>query len=160
MLLSARMLVSVKDVNSYREVSEVQGRAGSTIDVSLQLIDEETGRRFIPATGATLAVGIRSIDVHKRLVKSATNPFPDDRSIWRFSIDARDGIDAPVVPNGPITDWSLVIPPGTTFDINADIRDIGMVGTFSLMLTLTEGQVVTTGLVKRALCIYPQNQSV
>lgn len=145
MLLSARLLADVANVNNFRTVNQIEARAGSTIPVYFQLIDASadrgntpSGRRFVPASNSTLSVAIKSVYPHKQLVFPATNPFPEDRSIWKFTIQPSDGKVAPVSAGGPIIDWSNLVPIGEPFDFNVAITDFGMVGTFGLIFTLTE----------------------
>jgi hypothetical protein len=145
MLLSAQLLADVCDVNRYRTVNQVESRAGSTIDVYFRLVDREAdkdasppGRRFIPAANSTLVVSLKSVYPRKQLAFPATNPFPEDRSIWKFTISPNDGKLAPAPGGGPIIDYSNLVPIGEPFDFNVAITDYGMVGTFGLILTLTE----------------------
>jgi hypothetical protein len=129
MLLSARILNDVANVNNFEYAQVGQFTKGEASSVYFQLIDttldgalkgfEPSGRRYMPATGATLSVVVTSIDDAKRITRVATNPFPEDRSIWRLDFLSTDTI----------------------------------VGTASLQLTLTEGSVVRKGLVKNALRI-------
>ena len=129
MLLSARFLNDVANVNSFEYAQVGQFTKGEATSVYFQLIDESldgalrgfapAGRRYIPATGATLSVVVNSIDDGKKITRAATNPFPDDRSIWKLDFLATDTIS----------------------------------GTASLQLTLTEGAVIRKGLVKNGLRI-------
>lgn len=129
MLLSARFLNDVANVNSFEYAQVGQFTEGEATSIYFQLIDASldgalkgfapAGRRYIPATGATLSVVVNSIDDGKKITRVATNPFPDDRSIWKLDFLATDTIS----------------------------------GTASLQLTLTEGAVVRKGLVKNGLRI-------
>jgi hypothetical protein len=129
MLLSARFLNDVANVNSFEYAQVGQFTRGEAASVYFQLIDDSldgalkgfapSGRRYIPATGATLSVVVNSIDDAKKITRVATNPFPDDRSIWKLDFLTTDKID----------------------------------GTATLQLTLTEGSVVRKGLVKNGLRI-------
>ena len=145
MLLSAQMLQDVTDVNHFRAVNQVAATAGSTIDVYFRLVDRDAdtnlnppGRRYIPAVNCTLAVGIRSVYPNKQLLFPATNPFPQDTSIWYFRITPNDGKFAPAPGGGPIIDYSNLIPIGAPFNFNVSLSDFGMVGTFGLNMILTE----------------------
>lgn len=145
MLLSAQLLADVADVNRYRIVNQVESRAGSTVDVFFRLIDRDAdrdlnppGRRYVPAANSTLAVSLKSVYPRKQLAFPATTPFPEDRSIWKFSISPNDGKVAPGPGGGPIIDWSNLVPIGEPFDFNVSITDFGMVGTFGLIMTLVE----------------------
>lgn len=129
MLLSARFLNDVANVNSFEYAQVGQFTKGEAASIYFQLIDESldgalkgfqpAGRRYVPATGATLSVVVNSIDNAKKITRVATNPFPDDRSIWKLDFLATDTIS----------------------------------GTATLQLTLTEGLVIRKGLVKNGLRI-------
>lgn len=129
MLLSARFLNDVANVNSFEYAQVGQFTRGEAASVYFQLIDasldgalrgfEPSGRRYIPATGATLSVVVNSIDDGKKITRFATNPFPNDTSIWKLDFLPTDKID----------------------------------GTATMQLTLTEGSVVRKGLVKNGLRI-------
>jgi hypothetical protein len=156
MLLSAQILSDVADVNRYRVIPQVEARAGSTIEVYLRLVNREAdkelnppGRRFIPAPNSTLIVNLRSVYARKQLAYQCSIPFPEDRSIWKFVISANDGRFAPAPGGGPIIDYSNLVPLGQPFDFNTIITDQGMVGTFGLILTLTEnpGMTATASLL-------------
>jgi hypothetical protein len=145
MLLSVQLLVDVADVNRFRTVSQLESRAGSTIDVYMRLVDREAdkdynppGRRFVPAPYSTLVASLKSAYPRKQLAFPCSTPFPDDRSIWHFQIQPNDGKLAPAPGGGPIIDYSNLIPLGEPFDFNVSVTDFGMVGTFGITLTLTE----------------------
>jgi hypothetical protein len=129
MILSARFLNDVNNINSFQTVEVGQFTEGDSASVFFQLIDSTLdlankgfnppGRRFIPATGATLQVIVDSIDDSKKITRSATNPFPDDRSIWKLDFLASDKIS----------------------------------GTANFQLVLTEGSAVRRGVVKSGMRI-------
>lgn len=129
MLLSARFLNDVANVNSFENAQVGEFTQGEAASVYFQLIDASVdgpmkgfspaGRRYIPATGATLSVVVNNIDDGVKITRVAVNPFPDDRSIWRLDFLTTDKIS----------------------------------GTATLQLTLTEGSVVRKGLVKNGLRI-------
>lgn len=100
MLLSARPLVDVTTVNSFEFATTIQATEGDTIDLYFQLLDKSldlptegfmpSGRRFVPATGATLQVVLQSIDGAKTITRYAQQPFSQDQSIWRLPILSTD----------------------------------------------------------------------
>ena len=100
MILSARPLIDVASVNIYRPAPVWQFTENDPVSLYFQLVDTaldtETegftpaGRRYIPATGATMSVTLDSIDMIKSLTRSATNPYSDDRSIWLLQLLATD----------------------------------------------------------------------
>ncbi len=130
MLLSARILNNVSDVNSFEYATECKFTEGDTLYIYFQLIDlnkdlnlKPPGRRFIPASGATLTATVHNIDASKILVKTATQPYASDTSIWRFQVTAADVLR----------------------------------GTYSIKLALTESSVVTRGVIKSGLSVEPQS---
>jgi hypothetical protein len=130
MLLSARFLNDVANVNSFEYALVAEFTEGDPASVYFQLIDASldkaidgfvpSGRRYVPASGATLQVTVESIDDSKEIVRLATQPFANDGSIWKVDFLATDKIR----------------------------------GTANLRLRLTEGAVVRTGLVKSGLRIH------
>lgn len=103
MFLSARMLNSVVNVNSFDYADSVEFSQGDTIDCYFQLIDaskdkpiqnwKPAGRRFMPASGATLSVRVDNIDDNVAIQRSAVQAFPtSDPSIWKVSIVGSDVI--------------------------------------------------------------------
>jgi hypothetical protein len=102
MLLSARALVDVASANSFEHSEVLEFTVGDAGDVYFQLVDASLdksvhgyvppGRRYIPASGATLQCTVESIDDAKKIVRYATAPFAGDQSIWKLSFLATDTI--------------------------------------------------------------------
>lgn len=100
MLLSARILVDVASANVFRHAEAAQFTEGDGPTVYFQLLDKSldradegfnpTGRRYMPAAGATLQVTIGGIDTAKTVIRSATQPFPLDPSIWAVTLMSTD----------------------------------------------------------------------
>lgn len=132
MLLSARPLKDVSDVNSFQHDLQLAWTQGDALDVYFQLIDASLdrpdqgfnpgGRRFCPADGATLSVVLENLDDEKKITRAATQPFEGDSSIWKLTINATDKIR----------------------------------GTPHMRLTLTEGAVVTRGKASMLFRIHSQ----
>lgn len=129
MLLSARLLNNVANVNSFDYSTESRFTEGDALTIYLQLVDvnkdsnlKPAGRRYTPATGSTLQVTVQNLNSAKTLVKTATQPFTGDNSIWSFTVGATDGLK----------------------------------GTYTLQLQLTESSVITRGTVKNALAVESQ----
>src|SRR5512133_3763167 len=129
MLLSARPLNSVNDVNHFDTVTVLEMTQGDTSDIYLQLVDvsvdksfDPSGRRYMPLAGATLQVTIQDIDSGTTIVASATQPFANDTSIWRVTHNVGAGVDLSA-----------------------------LIGTYALKLKLTEGPNVKYGFVSQAL---------
>lgn len=130
MLLSVRPLNAVASVNIYEAVDAVQLNQGDGSKVYFQLIDEmqdreahgfnPAGRRYMPASGATLQVTLQNINNAKQITRAAIMAFPsDDRSIWYLQLLSTDTL----------------------------------AGTCDMLLTLTEGAVVTHGRAKAVVLI-------
>ena len=96
MLLSARPLRDVADVNHFRIADQWQFSQGDSAPLYLQLIDksldlaEEGGkppfRRYVPQAGSSLQITFESLDLAKRIIRYATQPFPQDGSIWKITL--------------------------------------------------------------------------
>lgn len=133
MLLSARVLRDVANVNSFDYADAFQFTEGDATVLYIQLCDmtvetakegfSPPGRRYMPAVAATLSVIIENIDTAKKITRSATQPFSQDASIWSIPILATDAIR----------------------------------GTSNLRLVLTESGVVTRGTVKNAISVQGQD---
>ena len=130
MLLSARLFNDCQSVNSWENAAVIEFSQGDPTTAFFQLIDQSldraidgfnpSGRRYVPATGATLKCVVESIDSAKAITRLATQPFASDPSIWSLGFIASDLIQ----------------------------------GTCNLRLTLTEGSVVRSGIVKCAFRIH------
>lgn len=100
MFLGGRMLKNVQNVNSWEVANEVKLREGNAATVYFQITDEEQasdlmngfGLRYMPASGSTMNVTISSINSANVLNKIATQPFPQDSSIWQFNILSTDKV--------------------------------------------------------------------
>ena len=100
MRLSARPLIDVANVNVFRPATVWQFTESDASYLYFQLIDESLdtaaegfnppGRRYCPVSGATLSVTFTSVDVLKELARSATQPFTEDKSIWRVQTLSTD----------------------------------------------------------------------
>lgn len=138
MLLSARILDQVLDVNHYTPVNQVTWVQGDTVNFYFQLIDASrplvgvdpanpTGFRYVPAVGATLQVMIQNLDDTKKISRFASQPFANDTSIWVL----------PILPT-----------------------DTFLRGTPSLQLILNEGGKLTSCTIQQAVMIKYANQSL
>jgi len=117
MLLSARILNNVADVNHFETVVSLEVVQGDAPDIYITLVDASVEkhnvppyRRYVAPTGSTLKVVLQDIDSSVTLTKYATRPFSGDQSIWKVS-----------------------------YTQPADVASIaGMAGTYALKLTLTQ----------------------
>lgn len=100
MLLSARMINDVSGVNAFTPVSVLEFTEGDAPTIYFQLVDlskdkseqgfNPPGRRYIPASGATLQCAIVHPDDTKKLTRFATQPFVQDGSIWALTLTTTD----------------------------------------------------------------------
>jgi hypothetical protein len=100
MLLSARMLKDVASVNSFESDTQLSWMEGDSVTIYFQLIDltldkvdqgfMPAGRRYVPASGATLSVVLENINDAKTLTRFASQPFVNDGSIWSVTILSTD----------------------------------------------------------------------
>jgi hypothetical protein len=96
------MLQDVASVNSYELTEEVEFTQGDTVDIYFQLVDASldkavkgfvpSGRRYVPAAGATLSVKLDNIDDNIQVTRAASQPFANDSSIWKVSVLSTDRI--------------------------------------------------------------------
>jgi len=96
------MLKDVQNVNSFEADTELNWTEGDTLDIYFQLVDLSldrpdqgfmpSGRRYVPASGATLSCVLENLDDAKKLTRTATQPFAQDGSIWKLSILATDKV--------------------------------------------------------------------
>lgn len=115
MLLSARMLVDVGGVNSWEYSQAVEFSEGDAPQVHFQLIDSSLdrhlvpkGRRYMPASGATLEVTLDNLDDEKKVVRSATQPFSQDPSIWRIQLLTTDKVRGTTTMRLKLTEGTTV----------------------------------------------------
>lgn len=122
MLLSARFLQDVQNVNSFRYVIQPSLMEGDAATIYFQLIDASldramegfspAGRRYMPVTAATLSCVLVNIDQTIQITRAATQPYTQDKSIWTLPILATDGIKGTVTLQLALTEPA--VPSGTT----------------------------------------------
>lgn len=101
MLLSCRILENYVNVNSFEYATEATFTQGDATDVYVQLIDASLdresqgfypgGRRYVPATGATLSIMVDTLDDAKKVTRACTQ-VTGDGSIWRLQFLATDPV--------------------------------------------------------------------
>jgi hypothetical protein len=116
MLLSCRFLNDVAGVNTFQYASQVEVAAGDGQTVYFQLIDASldrpdqgfspSGRRYMPASSSTLLVTLANVDDAKKLVRTATQPFPQDPSIWSIPLLSTDPLKGTVFMQAVLTEPS------------------------------------------------------
>jgi hypothetical protein len=98
MRLGLVILSPFSTLNNLQHLNQASVSQGDTADVYFQLVDMDTiserfqrGIRYMPASGATMQVTMKSINDANTVAKAATMAFPsDDRSIWKFSLSAAE----------------------------------------------------------------------
>lgn len=90
MLLSAKFLVDVADVNDFDYAPSVDFTEGDAFNVYFQLVDTSRDLRYMPAVGALLTATIDNIDDAKKIARACTQPFAQDPSIWQLTVFATD----------------------------------------------------------------------
>lgn len=102
MQLSLRFLTDVSSVNSWEPVYSVELYSGDSQTLHFQLTDASldraeqgfrpAGRRYVPPAGSFLKVTFMNLDDAKKVVRSATQPYAQDPSIWSVPILSSDPI--------------------------------------------------------------------
>jgi hypothetical protein len=106
MRLSITPLQDAQGVNDFIYATEIRSTVGDATELYFQLSDAEKnltqhgynpgGMRYIPAAGATLQVTLKNIDNRKQFTRFATQPFPQDLSIWKVPVLATDPVSGTV----------------------------------------------------------------
>jgi len=125
MLLAGRFLTGVANVNTFDGVApSISMNAGDTQGLYFQLVDASvdrkeqgfspSGRRYIPASGATVSVAFTNTDTGPdvcvtefggsrinpsapaNITRSASNPFAQDTSIWMVQLLGTDSLKGTV----------------------------------------------------------------
>lgn len=103
MKLSAKFLKNVSNINTFQYVNQWDISEGSANRLYFQIIDKlKDDLRFITqATTYSVSVTFLSIDTSAEIVKSATQAFADDKSIWYIDLTASE------VPNSGAVKFSI-----------------------------------------------------
>jgi hypothetical protein len=106
MKLSVTVLDDVEDVNDYHYATQAESTVGDATQLYFQLSDATKnlgqhgfnpgGLRYMPVAGATLQVTFKNIDNRKQFTRFATQPFPQDLSIWKVPVLATDPVSGTV----------------------------------------------------------------
>lgn len=136
MRLSARMLKNVVDVNHWQHSSQAYVSEGQPNDIFIQLIDLDWSTKDSPEqsaafpqfpvryisqdAGISVKATFLAIDDDEEFEVTATQPFTDDKSIWKFTLTASQ---IPNAGNLLITvtensvDKSFVVQSGVSVDL-------------------------------------------
>ena len=103
MKLSAKFLKNVENVNSFQYVPQWDISEGSAQSLYFQIIDKQKEDiRYMPQDAPiTVKVFFLSIDDDQIIEKTATQPFTDDKSIWKIDLLVTD------VPNSGAVKFSV-----------------------------------------------------
>ncbi len=119
MLLSCRFLIDVANVNNFEQVASVELYSGDTQTVYFQLIDASldraeqmfnpAGRRYCPPATSTLQVTLVNVDDALKIVRTATQPYAQDPSIWSVPFLASDPLKGTAALNLVLTEPSRTL---------------------------------------------------
>lgn len=133
MLLTARMLKDVQTVNSFESSSQIQWTEGDALNLHFQLVDGSLDTE----TSTFRPAGRRFVPAAGATLTVDLENIDDAKKLTRLA-------SQPFAQDGSI--WRLQV-------LAADkIR-----GSPQLRLTLNEGGVITRGLLKMAIQIYPKS---
>lgn len=120
MPLTVRILENLVNVNTYDYTNAHRMYAGTESSVYFQLVDptkdrgdqgyKPEGRRYIPASGATMTVTLDSLDSSKKITdRTVVQPFPSsDPSIWQLELLTTDTIVGTTNLRFTLTEGSVV----------------------------------------------------
>lgn len=97
MRLSAKSLKNVENLNTFAYTNQwtvrQDGMSGEEQSIYFQLVDlDKDGIRYMPQASATVKVTFPELDETTAVVKTASNPFADDRSIFKIDLTVSDVI--------------------------------------------------------------------
>jgi hypothetical protein len=133
MLLTAQLLDQVVDANNWMNVSDVRLTQGDSPFVYFRLVNatldqssKPPGRRYMPLAGAVLTATLQNVNSANTLLKTCTQPFSQDPSIWKFQILSADGLrgtytftlqltEGTVVTYGRVSNAIAVVPQSGIF---------------------------------------------
>jgi len=96
--LTARLMKNVVDVNHFQYTTQWNLREGNPATIYFQLADGEQLNaqseplRYMPESGATVSATFSSVVSGNVVNKIAVQPFSQDTSIWKITINATDTI--------------------------------------------------------------------
>lgn len=95
MRLSAKSLKNVENLNTFQYTNQwivrQDGNSGEEQSLYFQLVDlDKDNIRYVPEAGAVVVVTFPDLDQSVQAVKTAVNPFAEDRSIFRIDLTVLD----------------------------------------------------------------------
>lgn len=119
MLLSARFLNDVGSVNSFELTNQLEIYAGDGQTLYFQLVDASldrpdqgffpAGRRYMPPATSGLVVTLMNVDDAKVVLRTATQPFAGDASIWSIPILSTDPLKGTVNWKAVLTEPTRIL---------------------------------------------------
>lgn len=91
-MLDIKLLNSDAQLNNFKEIGSVAYVPGEDVTLVLRLILSQLKIRYIPASGATVAVTFQT-KTGVDLVKAATELDAGDRSMWTVSLSQAETLD-------------------------------------------------------------------
>lgn len=85
MVIKAIFLDNVKDINSFEQKEQIELFEGQISSIHIML-QTDKGIRYIPQGIHTLSVNFPSIDGNQNTDINGTQPYTDDKSIFKVSI--------------------------------------------------------------------------
>jgi hypothetical protein len=92
MKLSVKALKNVDSVNAFQYSNQAEAFQGQPNDLYFQLFDEHRGIRYIPDSGSILTVKFDNVNSENIIQKTASNPFPQDQSVFKVSLTSIEEI--------------------------------------------------------------------
>jgi hypothetical protein len=91
-----KALKNVDNVNSWSYSSTATSYQGQSNSIYFQIVDKDRvdSSRYIPASGTTCSIYFPNLDNAKKLTIQASQPFPQDSSIWMVSIASNQNISS------------------------------------------------------------------
>lgn len=86
-MLTGAILTSNSTLNNFSEIGSLEIFRGEEITLQFRIKDRQTGKRYMPASGATLTITFK--DGSTGIAKAATLN-PDDRSMASVVLDEAD----------------------------------------------------------------------
>lgn len=83
----------VSDVNHFSEVEVIELIRGNPYSLYFRVVQpNKDSLRYVPAASSTGLVKFKHTNDAKKINRAATNPFPEDRSIWKIDLLPTDEI--------------------------------------------------------------------
>jgi hypothetical protein len=96
MKIYIKALKNVDNINSWNYTPTAVSYQGQTNSIYFQIVDKDRvdSTRYIPVSGASCSIFFPNLDNAKKLTIQATQPFPQDSSIWMVTIASNQNISS------------------------------------------------------------------